>query len=174
MHHGEGGDSLREHLESLHDPHVFQVHGPLVTMDDRAQTLAYDSPAAKGSIEVWSGHWSPKSFHVTAELIVADPPLADAPLMNARAVRQRVVLVERGAVSLVDKVLRAQAAGAIGVVVTDTGECAAFDQLCSPGAEKKNGDGFAKYDLREPWSKVRIPVALLLYEDAETLLGLFD
>jgi hypothetical protein len=118
-------------LASLHDPHVFSVHGPVVTLDDHAQTVTPRDPRG-GASEVWAAHWSPQRWRTSAELIVADPPLLDAPLVNARAVRQRIVLAERGGVPLVDKVLRAQSAGALGVIITDTGDCTAFDQFCSP------------------------------------------
>ena len=51
-------------------------------------------------------HWSPKTYHATAELVVADPPLADdrKGLRNAHACHHRIVLIERGGVPIVDKV----------------------------------------------------------------------
>ena len=86
---------------------------------------------------------SPKAYHVSAEMVVADPPMLDgtagedgSAFRNARAAHHRIVLVERGGVPLVDKVLRAQAAGALGVLITDTGYCKSFDQFCSAGADK--------------------------------------
>jgi len=42
------------------------------------------------------------------------------------------------------------------------------------GADKKNGDGFAKLDTPGPWSLVRIPVVMMLRDDADTLLSLFE
>ena len=76
-------------------------------------------------------------------MVVADPPMLDgtagkdgSAFRNARAAHHRIVLVERGGVPLVDKVLRAQAAGALGVLITDTGYCKSFDQFCSAGADK--------------------------------------
>ena len=139
-HHADGdaGAGIRAHLLSLHDPHVFSVHGPVVTLDDHTQVVRHSPRSFDGAqsgsltVEVWAAHWSPKRWLTSAELIVADPPLLDGPLHNARAVRQRIVLAERGGVPLVDKVLRAQSAGALGVIITDTGDCTSFDQNCSP------------------------------------------
>jgi len=178
--HHENAAAVAEHLKGLHDPHVYIQHGPLVTLDDAAQTLTFSGDGAAGgasrrSVEVWASHFSPKAWHATAELIVADPPLADGPLINARAVRQRIVMVERGGVALVDKALRAQAAGALAIVVSDSGDqCKdGFDQFCSPGSDKLHGEGFAKLDRPEPWKNVRIPVVLMRRDDADTLLELF-
>lgn len=91
---------LKDHLAALHDPHVFQVHGPVITLADDVESLTFTSKASEGAkvqktMALWSGHWSPRRFKVTAEMIVADPPLAERRLENARAVRGRVVLVER-------------------------------------------------------------------------------
>mmetsp|Transcript_30537 Transcript_30537/g.39357 ORF Transcript_30537/g.39357 Transcript_30537/m.39357 type:complete len:106 (-) Transcript_30537:157-474(-) len=105
---------------------------------------------------------------------MTDPPLAETrPLLNARAVRGRIALVERGLVPLVEKVLHVQSAGGIGVII-DAGECVAFNQMCSAGAEKRNGDGFGKLDMPRLWERVRIPVVMLLRNDVDTLLALFE
>jgi hypothetical protein len=49
-----------------------------------------------------------------------------------------------------------------------------FFFFSSQGAEKKNGDGFAKLDMAGPWANVRIPVVMMLRDDADTLLSLFE
>eukprot|EP01045_Picozoa_sp_COSAG04_P000512 COSAG04_NODE_12_length_42844_cov_6.769213_16_plen_442_part_00 len=49
----------------------------------------------------------------------ADPPLADGPLHNKKAVQGAVVVVTRGAVPFVEKVHRCQKAGAIGCVIVN-------------------------------------------------------
>lgn len=59
-------------------------------------------------------------------------------MLNADDVRGRVLLVDRGVVPLVNKVLIAQAAGAVGVVIADDGNlhnimlCSLFtpNQVC--------------------------------------------
>lgn len=167
---GEEEPEVVAHLEGLFDPHVFMVHGPVVTLCDSTQSFAYEG----GSAPIWAAHYSPRKFRVTAELIATDPPAACVPLKNARAVRGRVALVERGGCAMVDKALSAQAAGAIAVLIADTGQCKAFDQSCSAGAEKKNGEGFGRLDVPAPWGKLRIPVAMILKDDADKILSLFE
>jgi hypothetical protein len=98
---------LRDHLTSLLDPHVYQVHGPVVTIEDANSLLSYKKLAVDGNMltnrmQVWTGHHSPKHFKVTAEVIVTDPPLAERKLTNARAVRGRIALVERYGKDVVD------------------------------------------------------------------------
>lgn len=98
-------NKLKAHLTALLDPHVFQVHGPVVTLEDTKSLLHYKRKSdfqgeeagheTSHQMEVWSGHWSPKHFKVSAEMIVTDPPLAERKLDNARAVRGRIALVER-------------------------------------------------------------------------------
>ena len=60
------------------------------------------------------------------------------------------------------------------VLIADTGQCKAFDQSCSAGAEKKNGEGFGRLDVPAPWGKLRIPVAMILKDDADKILSLFE
>lgn len=67
------------------------------------------------------------------------------------------------------KVLNAQRAGALGVIVADDGRCGAtFDQLCVHGSDPP--EGWAALDLPRPWLEVRVPVVLMLAEDAERLV----
>ncbi|MCB1129260.1 MAG: hypothetical protein KDM81_22360, partial [Verrucomicrobiae bacterium] len=57
-------------------------------------------------------------------LVVADPPLADADLVNAEQIKDSAALIRRGAVAFGIKAARAKAAGAKAVVVynDDTGD----------------------------------------------------
>ncbi|HUL76755.1 MAG TPA: M36 family metallopeptidase, partial [Vicinamibacteria bacterium] len=66
--------------------------------------------------------WGPDSYDVTGELVLADDgtaPTADActSLVNGSAVSGKVVLVDRGTCTFVQKVSAAQAAGATGVII---------------------------------------------------------
>ena len=81
--------------------------------------------------------------------------------------------MERGEVPLVRKAAAAQDAGALGIIVTDMGNCTAFDQFCSPGADKSRGEGFARLDLARPWERIKIPVVMMLRDDADKLLEAF-
>ncbi|MBM4371978.1 MAG: S8 family serine peptidase, partial [Deltaproteobacteria bacterium] len=53
---------------------------------------------------------------LTGELTAAEPPLACGPLVNGEALAGRIALVDRGECSFSQKVLAAQAAGALAVV----------------------------------------------------------
>ena len=125
-------------------------------------------------LPVWVGHYSPRTYTATAEVVVADPPSGNArPLANTEAVFHRLVIMERGEVPLVDKVAVAQEAGALGVIVTDMGDCTAFDQHCSPGADKSRGEGFGRLDMARPWGRIKIPIVMMLRDDADILLSQF-
>lgn len=56
---------------------------------------------------------------VTGHLVVADPVEGCAPLTNAVAVAGRIAIVDRGTCTFVEKVERAEAAGAIAVLVAN-------------------------------------------------------
>lgn len=64
--------------------------------------------------------------------------------------------------------LTAQRAGALGVIVADDGRCGnSFGQLCVHGSDPP--EGWAALDMPRPWLEVRVPVVLMLREDAERL-----
>lgn len=64
--------------------------------------------------------------------------------------------------------LTAQRAGALGVIVADDGRCGGkFGQLCVHGSDPP--EGWAALDMPRPWLGVRVPVVLMLREDAEML-----
>ncbi|GAB9463536.1 hypothetical protein Gpo141_00000991 [Globisporangium polare] len=126
------------------------------------------------SFDVWSSHFSPRSFHVSSELVRADPLDASIPLRNADQVKDRVVLVTRGAVPFVFKAHHAQQAGALGIIIADVNDTCQgrFDQQCVPGADKSHGEGFAALDKHELWLQNRIPCVLALQEASQRLLEL--
>uniref|UniRef100_A0A7S4BD77 RING-type domain-containing protein n=1 Tax=Chrysotila carterae TaxID=13221 RepID=A0A7S4BD77_CHRCT len=59
---------------------------------------------------------------IEAELVVADPLDGASDFSNSAEVRGKVVLMQRGGCSFVDKVRRAQSAGAAAAVVIQTGD----------------------------------------------------
>lgn len=97
------------------------------------------------NIEVWAAHWSPKHYKVTAEAVWCYPKDGSEEILhNHQIVRNRIVIVERGGVPLVEKAAAAQHAGALGVVILDNGQCTeggGFNQMCCPGANKAHGEG---------------------------------
>lgn len=145
------------------------VKQQLVVRNDNETTLAFD---------VWAGHYSPRLFQVSSEIVRADPLNASEPLRNADSVRNRLVLVTRGQVPLMFKVRYAQQAGALGVVIADVNadsSCAsAFDQSCVPGADRARGEGFAMLEKHRFWQQNRIPCVLVAQPQAQQLLSLTD
>jgi hypothetical protein len=92
---------------------------------------------------------------VSARLVVADPPNGAVPLRNAHEVRGNIALIERGGGQFVNVVRRAQEAGAVGVVMTDSKEGPLFLMSTELG---NSGDD------------VEIPAVLLSLADSMLLL----
>ncbi|KAF1328563.1 Immunoglobulin-like fold, partial [Globisporangium splendens] len=136
-----------------------------------------DGSAVTGSeisFDVWSAHYSPRAFHVSSEIVRADPLDASTPLRNADQAKDRIVLVSRGLVPFVFKVHYAQLAGALGVIIADVNDTChgRFDQRCVPGGDKSRGEGFAAQDRHVLWEQNRIPCVLALREASHQLLEL--
>ncbi|ETV81494.1 hypothetical protein H257_05996 [Aphanomyces astaci] len=177
----------REHLDDLASAGGDDVVGPVMHLSDTQQllqpyqliapslstaVLRYD---ANGKLvwtswfaHVWPGHFSPKLYSVVAELVVANPILADKPLENN--VRDRLVVVRRGKLPLFNKVYHAQAAGALGVIILDE-ICDDFDHHCSAGSNLAFGEGFGAQDDAAVWAAIRIPHVLLRRGDAADLVA---
>lgn len=155
---------------------------PHVVLSDVEQALVVvtnGSQRAGGGdldeLELWAGHFSPRRFRVSAQLVRADPLDASSPLRNADEVRDRVALVARGGgVPLAVKTHFAQLAGALGVVIADVDDACAgrFDQRCVPGADRARREGFAALDRHALWTGNRIPCALALQDAGQRLLEL--
>lgn len=153
--------------------------GPSALLSDVTQQLMVrHGNETMLAFDVWAGHYSPRLFQVSSEIVRADPLDASEPLRNADSVRNRLVLVTRGRVPLMFKVRYAQQAGALGVVIADAdadSSCAsAFDQSCVPGADRARGEGFAMLERHRFWQQNRIPCVLLAQPQARQLLSLTD
>nr|AIG55929.1 secreted protein [Achlya hypogyna] len=124
--------------------------------------------------DVWTGHHSIREYDVIAvEAILADPVHANEPLRNAQDIRDRIVVIYRGGAPFYNKVARAQAAGAVGVLLIDAfDQCAdGFDQHCSPGSSYSAGEGLGAKDDPTLWKQyIRIPYALVRKADATPLI----
>ena len=57
--------------------------------------------------------------HTGIHLVPTEPPCGCGFIQNADQVEGKLALIERGECSFVSKVIRAQSAGAVGVIVTD-------------------------------------------------------
>jgi hypothetical protein len=148
--------------------------GPIVEMSDIEQTVVLHAFAAEKQglkkMDAWACEFSPKTHLVTAEVALAEPLDASRPFPNSHFFKDRVVLVQRGNVPLRTKIKYAQDAGALGVIIADTGLCKRFDQNCVPGGDKARGEGFAALDSKEVWSNIHIPAVLIHQDDAAVLL----
>lgn len=79
-----------------------------------------------------------------------------------------ILPTKRNGARYTPKVLTAQRAGALGVIVADDGRCGnSFGQLCVHGSDPPVG--WAALDMPRPWLEVRVPVVLMLQEDADRL-----
>lgn len=87
------------------------------------QGLAVDAPAALEGIllSAEGAFTAPLSDTgpTSGELVLVDPPLACADLVNASALQGAVALVDRGDCAFFDKLERVEAAGAIAAIVVD-------------------------------------------------------
>ena len=81
--------------------------------------------------------------------------------MNKWQLKDKLALFDRGGVPLVEKVLLAQAAGAVGVVLVDDGQCADEKFTFCGMAGRLNDGGFARNDKAEQWRRVEIPSVLI-------------
>ncbi len=85
---------------------------------------------------------------VTAEVVYVDPPLACEALVNAAELDGKIALIDRGTCFFVDKIRKAQAAGAVAVImVNNTGGAPItmggndFSDLVIPGVMISRADG---------------------------------
>jgi hypothetical protein len=110
-----------------------------------------------------------KEFHVTGEVLYCIPNFAeDETIVNRHQFPDRIVFVNRGEISLLEKVLRIQEAGAAGVIIADDGRCTDSFSSCGPRAGSVADGGFAPDDAQVVlWSKVEIPVVLVTMGTAE-------
>lgn len=72
---------------------------------------------------------------------------------------------------MVEKVLKAQAAGATGVIVVDDGGCSKGFVDCGRLGGVRDG-GFAKRDGAHAWAEAKIPAVLISVADGERMRGM--
>ena len=87
--------------------------------------------------------------------------------MNADELTGNVALVHRSATPLVQKILHAQEAGAVGVVLVDDGRCES-DLNCGRIGSARLG-GFAPRDDPSSWRLVKIPSVLVSQETGKRI-----
>lgn len=120
--------------------------------------------------------YGPDEYRVLSHLVYGVPnhgALKDGGvLLNKDSLKGQVGLFDRGVVPLVDKVLSAQEAGAVGVIIVDNGSCdPTFD--CGTAGSITSG-GFSKGDLPEKWRAVKIPAIMVLEAEGARLKNMLN
>lgn len=96
----------------------FQVPSAVLSIVSPAEAVGPIGCVPSGSF--FGGITAPlPASALTAEVVVADPIIADTALNNAAAVNGNICLVTRGVVPFAQKILNAQAAGAVAVIVVN-------------------------------------------------------
>jgi hypothetical protein len=77
-------------------------------------------------------------------------------------------------ISIVEKVTTLQRAGAIAVVIADTGECDKEFKSCGNRIGSAGQGGLSAYDFPETWSEIKIPVVIVTKDTSEKLRKLME
>lgn len=144
------------------------VEGPLKWL---SYCVNCPSPASEGSvlraINAKYGLWE---YKVTGKVIYCVPNHAESPrLMNHHQMQDRIVLVDRGIVSMYEKVERIQASEALGVIIADDGTCEEGFRYCKTRTGTVEDGGFAAFDDEQRWLDIEIPVVLVTQDSADRL-----
>jgi hypothetical protein len=109
-------------------------------------------------------------FEVSGEVVYCVPNHAEQKrLLNKHQFRGRIVLVDRGHISLIDKVEKIQKAGASGVIIADDGQCDEEFSFCGSRVGSAPHGGFSPYDDESRWHSLTIPVLMITQTSAERL-----
>lgn len=111
-----------------------------------------------------------QEFQVTGTLVYCVPNNAEGrKFLNAHHFKDRIVLVDRGAMGILEKVEKILDWGAVGVVIADDGRCTEDLSYCGPQAGSVQQGGFAIHDDLHRWRDVPIPVVLVSVKTADIL-----
>ena len=135
--------------------------------------LCRDAREDGSVLDVWEAHFRPPDYSVSAELVYAVPNDASSELLNRDDLSGNIALIDRGTVPIVAKVQRAQAAGAIGVVIVDDGDCD-NDFDCDKLGSRGDGYGWSAQDHAERWRGIKIPSILTLQVHGDGLKEMMD
>jgi hypothetical protein len=75
---------------------------------------------------------------------------------------------------MIEKATILQRAGAIGVIIADSGECDQAFKSCGNRVGSAGEGGLGSYDFPEAWSSIKIPVVIVTKETAEKLRRLME
>lgn len=137
--------------------------------------LKCPDPSKEGSLLLGlNSKFGPQRFSITGELIYCVPNYGDRErLLNSHQFSERIVMVERGKVSMLEKVLRIQhQSEATAILIADDGSCDESFLNCGPRLGSQSEGGFAAFDDAMRWREVEIPVLLVSQASAEKLRNL--
>mmetsp|Transcript_30867 Transcript_30867/g.57580 ORF Transcript_30867/g.57580 Transcript_30867/m.57580 type:complete len:234 (-) Transcript_30867:313-1014(-) len=116
----------------------------------------------------------PSKFDVTGSLVYCLPNYAESSPLNQFDIEENIAFVDRGQISIVEKVTTLQRAGAVGVVIADSGECDNAFKSCGNRIGSASEGGLSAYDFAETWSAIKIPVVIVTKDMAEKLRTLME
>lgn len=99
---------------------------------------------------------------IIGELLYCVPNYAEQDaILNKHLFGGRVVFVDRGRVSLLEKAKKIQKAGALAIIIGDDGQCLEDFSYCGVRAGSKQEGGFSSNDDPIEWKKLSIPIVMI-------------
>eukprot|EP01041_Mallomonas_annulata_P009049 gene9049-18740_t len=129
------------------------------------------NPKMEGSfVYGLSAKYGINKYSVTAEIVYGIPNFGEKKKMtNRNIMRDRIVFVDRGVVTLQEKAVNIQNNGAIGLIIADDGQCDEKFTHCGSRVGSLAEGGIAANDSPEYWSDIQIPVLLISLSSAEKI-----
>jgi hypothetical protein len=129
------------------------------------------SPAEEGSVAAaLAPKFGIRDYYVTGQLVYGIPNHAELKkILNPRQIKNRIVFIDRGKNSFLEKVTKIQTYGAAAVIIADDGRCSSSFSYCGFRAGSLSEGGFASFDDEVGWSKITIPCVLVTVDVAEKL-----
>lgn len=133
--------------------------------------LGCPNPRSEGSVvPALNARYGVDEYSVTGELVYCVPNFAESAfIVNDHQFTNRIVLVDRGKISLLHKVMKIQDTEALGIIIADDGSCRDDFSYCGPRAGSVREGGFAPFDDEDNWLKIDIPVVMVSLPSAERL-----
>lgn len=111
-----------------------------------------------------------QDFHVVGSLVYCVPNNAESrKVLNSHHFKDRIVIIDRGNMGLLDKIDKIHDSEAVGIIIADDGRCNEDFSYCGPQAGSAKEGGFAINDNIQRWRDVEIPVVLVSASTAEAL-----
>ncbi|KAJ1430401.1 hypothetical protein B484DRAFT_448933 [Ochromonadaceae sp. CCMP2298] len=111
-----------------------------------------------------------QDFHVIGELVYCVPNFAESKrVMNPHQFINRIVLVDRGRIPILEKLQKIMLTDASGIIIADDGRCNDEFTFCGHRAGSAAEGGFSPYDSEELWNDLEIPVMMVSVRTADTI-----